>query len=142
MKGAERFGDLIRLPGADTMLLGRRHMPCCDTAGEVLQRGWEMLTLPYKPGNRGALAHAEVCAAVTRHLPLRELLLRLVWESLCSVWKWRCVRSSPVSLEKGQGVVPVEQHRKGEMSHRGTRALYRGHQSCGLPGAMRMPFSS
>lgn len=109
MKGAERFGDLIRLPGADTMLLGRRHMPCCDTAGEVLQRGWEMLTLPYKPGNQGSLAHAEVCAAVTRHLPLRELLLRLVWESLCSVWKWRCVRSSPVSLvrsalRKGRGL--------------------------------------
>lgn len=47
-----------------------------------------------------------------------------------------------VSLEKGQGVVPVEQLRKGEMSHEGTWALYRGHQLCGLPEAMKMPSSS
>lgn len=39
MKGAERFGGLRRLPGADTMLLGRRHMPWCDIAGEVFAAG-------------------------------------------------------------------------------------------------------
>ena len=78
----------------------------------------EMLTLFYKPENQGSLAHAEVCASVTRRLPFHELPFKTSSgiSLLCQEMKVYSAKSSQPSksnLLNGHWIGPIEKYRKG-----------------------------